>query len=153
MLSTQPYYWNYTIKYSAARYVLLITCTYYSVLHGLFCKTDTVCTVVLNCSTFVTLLQRYVAQCLRIIMCCLHEVCCTVISFTVLSMPSYIRYITFSPRHALLLTQAMCVCPISIHCCALLILYSIANLSCRSVPTHYTAANVLFTVVLFRHVT
>ena len=56
-------------------------------------------------------------------------------------MPSYIRYFTFSPRHALMLTHAMCVCPILVHYCALLILYSIANLSCRSVPTHHTAAN------------
>ena len=107
-------------------------------------------------------------------------------------MPSYIRYFTFSPRHALMLTHAMCVCPILVHYCALLVTYSIAktwvvdqyphivqppicsslyallltqamctviflhsiaNLSCRPVPTHYTTANMLFTVVLFRYVT
>ena len=59
-------------------------------------------------------------------------------------MPSYIRSFTFSPRHALLITHAMCVYPILVHWCALLILYSIANLSCRTVPTQYIAANMLF---------
>ena len=66
-------------------------------------------------------------------------------------VPYSLRPFTLSPRHALLLTQAMCVRPLVGHCCALLILYSIANLSCRSVPTHYTADNMLCTV-LFRYV-
>ena len=61
---------------------------------------------------------------------------------TVLSMPSAL-YFTFSPRHALLLTQPMCVCPILVHRRALLIPHIMANLSCRSVLTHYTAANML----------
>ena len=140
------------LYYSVTRSVLLVTCrlqycSSYSVLYGPFCKKDTVCTVGFNCSAFATLLQRYVTQCLRIIMCCLHAVCCTVI-FLYCSVDALlytlVRSFTFSPRHALLLTQAMCVCPILVHCCALLILSSIANLSCGSVPAHYTAANMLF---------
>ena len=72
------------LYYSVTRSVLLVTCrlqycSSYSVLYGPFCKKDTVCTVGFNCSAFATLLQRYVTQCLRIIMCCLHAVCCTVI--------------------------------------------------------------------------
>ena len=72
------------LYYSVTRSVLLVTCrlqycSSYSVLYGPFCKKDTVCAAGFNCSDFVTLLQRYVKQCLRIIMCCLHTVCCTVI--------------------------------------------------------------------------
>ena len=48
-----------------------------------------------------------------------------------------------SSLYALLLTQAMCT---------VIFLHSIANLSCRPVPTHYTTANMLFTVVLFRYI-
>ena len=72
------------LHYSVTRSVLFITCRLCSTVAHIKCHT--VRSVkrtryVPSGSTVVLLpyLQRHVTQCLRVIMCCLHAVCCTVI--------------------------------------------------------------------------
>ena len=114
------------LYYSVTRSILLITCRLCSTVAHTQCytvrsaKKDTVCTVGFNCNA---LPHCYNGTSRNVsVLWCVVYAWCAVPSFssTVLSMPSYIRSSTFSPRHGPLLTQAMCVCPIIVHCCALL---------------------------------